>query len=64
MPTAIEIAKDLAEALPRESSLTNDIVAVGMVAQALISEAKPEARAGLVDMFCESLRSSLAKELN
>lgn len=64
MPTVNEIAKCLAEALPRESSLTNDIVAVGMVAHALIAEVKPDERAQVVEEFCTALRTSLAAELN
>lgn len=64
MPTAIEIADTLAQALPPESNLTNALVAVGMVTNALISDAPVAQRAELVEKFCSILRDSVAGELN
>lgn len=64
MPTVIEIADALAEALPRESPVAHDLVAVGMVATALIGEAEPCDRSKLVETFCAVLRDSVAGELN
>lgn len=64
MPTVNEIAETLAEALPRESPLGYDIVAVGMLAHALIAEAPPDERSQLVERFCTTLRECVALELN
>lgn len=64
MSTANEIALALADALPRQADRRVEIVAVGMLATALISDAKVDQRADLVETFCKALRESVAGELN
>lgn len=64
MPTAREIADTLAEALPEEANLANALVAVGMVTNAIISDAPVAQRAELVEKFCSILKSSIATELH
>ena len=64
MHTAREIADTLAEALPQEANLANALVAVGMVTNAIISDAPVAQRAELVEKFCSILRNSVSGELN
>lgn len=63
-PNPDEIACALADALPRNAALRDEIIAVGMLATALISSSQPNNRAELLDQFCKTLRSSVANELN
>lgn len=62
--TSSEIAACLAEALPQEASLRDEIIAVGIVAGALISGATPDDRAELTEAFCATLRGCVAMDLN
>ena len=59
-----DIALALAEALPRNAKRRDELIAVGMVATALIVGTVEEDRAELVEHFCETLRRSVALELN
>ena len=61
---ADDIALALAEALPRNAKRRDELIAVGMVAMALIVGTIEEDRAELVEHFCETLRRSVALELN
>lgn len=63
-PEPDEIAIALAEALPRDALVLQEIKALGMVTSALIAGTGQEGRAELVEVFCETLRKSLASELN
>lgn len=63
-PEIVDIASALAQALPEDGDIRNEIVAVGMLATALIADSKIEERAGLVEYFCATLRKSVASEMN
>lgn len=63
-PDADEIALALADALPRNAERRTELIAVGMLATALISETCAEERSGLIEDFCAILRKSVATELN
>ena len=63
-PTPDDIAIALADALPRNASRRDELIAVGMVATALISGSRDEARPELIEEFCAILRKSVAGELN
>lgn len=58
------IAAALADALPADADTRSELVAVGMVATALISNTAPDGRAALVETFCKTLRASVAGDLN
>ena len=59
-----EIAMALADALPRDAERRTEIIAVGMLATALIAGTREDERAELVETFCETLRKSVANEMN
>lgn len=64
MPDSAAIMKTLLEALPDEADARDELVAVGGVASAIINATAPEGRADLVECFCDTLRKSVAVELN
>ena len=59
-----EIAMALADALPRDAERRTEIIAVGMLATALIAGTREDERAELVETFCNTLRKSVAGEMN
>jgi hypothetical protein len=59
-----EIAMALADALPRDAERRTEIVAVGILVTALISGIGEEERAEMVETFCNTLRKSVAGEMN
>jgi hypothetical protein len=64
MSKAKTISENLAEALPATADPRDELVALGMVATAIICQTEPEARAALVDTFCDTLRKGVASGLN
>ena len=54
----------LADALPRNAERREEIIAVGMLATALISDTDKDGRAELVETFCGIVRKTIAAELN
>lgn len=63
-PGSEEIVLALADALPRNADRRDEIIAVGMLATALIADSQVEGRAELVETFCNTLRASVAQEMN
>lgn len=63
-PGPDEIAIALAEALPRDGLVLTELKALGMVASALIAGTGQEGRAELVEVFCSTLRSSVATSMH
>jgi uncharacterized protein YejL (UPF0352 family) len=63
-PGPNDIAEALADALPREANRRDELVAIGMVATALIEGVEAEDRAELVEVFCRTLRNSIAGGMN
>lgn len=63
-PDAVEIVLALTDALPRNAERRTEIVAVGMLATALISDTCQEDHPRLVEEFCSILRRSIVSELN
>lgn len=63
-PGPNDIAMALADALPREASRRDELVAIGMIATALIEGVEAEERAQLVEVFCRTLRKSIAGGMN
>lgn len=54
----------LSDALPRDAERRAEIIAVGMLATALISDTNEDGRAELVETFCGIVRKTISRELN
>lgn len=59
-----EIVLALSDALPPDATRFDEIVATGMLMTALIIGVIEEERAALVEQVCDTLRKSVANELN
>lgn len=59
-----EIVLALSDALPPDATRFDEIVATGMLMTALIIGVVEEERAALVEQVCDTLRKSVANELN
>ena len=64
MPDSEAIMNLLLEALPEEAPVLEELHALGAVTGAVIGTLAPEHRAEMVDLFCDTLRKHVARELN
>ena len=59
-----DLALAIAETMPETSTVQDDLVALGMVVSGVICTAEECERNELVEKFCETLRKSMASQLN
>lgn len=59
-----DIAEDIADALPEDGSVRDELIALALVATGIIQNTPESGRADLVDIFCGTVRRSSAPDLN
>lgn len=60
----ISIAKSLANALPPEAEVRDELTALGFVATGILYQVDPSERAELVETFCRILRKGCTSDFN